>query len=157
VLTTQVTEIGVQLTFRLISCIFNHSPLLFRIVPSLKPCSVSANRGGLVLLILDSPPSSPNRKAAFSRLGPETGLLPDLRNGETDFGGDDLTLDTEETSGSSIHENEEFAIVDRVGTGAFGRSGIAASGSDLFCSETIDSRGVSAVVFAAGEGTFETD
>ncbi len=70
------------------------------------------------MFMLDSPPSSPKRNAAFSRFGPEVGLLPDLRKGEPDLGGDDL--DACEMSGSNIHEKLDCAILDLVGTGAFG-------------------------------------
>ncbi len=78
---------------------------------------MSSSKGDLVL---DSPPSSPNKNAAFSRFGPEVGRLPDLRNGEADLGGDDLVEDPEGVSGSSIHEKLDCAILDRVGTGALG-------------------------------------
>lgn len=69
---------------------------------------------------LDSPPSSPNKNAAFSRLGPDVGRLPDLRNGDTEFGGDGFVEEADGVSGSSIHEKLDCAILDRVGTGAFG-------------------------------------
>lgn len=83
----------------------------------LKTSSESSNNGGLAF---GSPPSSPNKKAAFSRFGPDVGRLPDLRNGDADFGGDDLAEELEGVSGSSIHEKLDCAILDRVGTGAFG-------------------------------------
>jgi len=70
--------------------------------------------------ILDSAPSSPKRKAAFSLFGPEVGRLPDLRNGDADLGGDDLAGVREGESDSSIQLNEDCAMVERVGTGAFG-------------------------------------
>lgn len=78
-----------------------------------------------------SPPSSPNKKAAFSRLGPDVGRLPDLRNGDADLGGDD---DPDGASDSSIHEKLDCAILDRVGTGAFGlvESAFPATSSELF-------------------------
>jgi len=63
----------------------------------LKPSSASVIKGGLEFANLESP-SSPNRKAAFSRLGPDVGLFPDLRNGETDFGGEDLRPETGDIS-----------------------------------------------------------
>jgi len=69
---------------------------------------------------LASPPSSPKRKAAFSRFGPDVDFLLDLRNGEDDLGGE---LDELEVPGSSIHEKLDCAMDERVGTGAFGRTG----------------------------------
>jgi len=127
-------------------------PLLLRTVPSLKLSSVSANRGSRVLEVADSAPSSPKRKAALSRLGPEAGRFPDLRKGETDFGGDELRPEAEDTSGSSIHENDEFAIVDLVGIGALGRPGIAELDSAVGESSWIvaDTGEASAVGVSAG-------
>lgn len=76
----------------------------------------------LIPFMLDSPPSSPKRNAAFSRPTPEVGRLEDLKKGDVDLGGDDLVPTAEEVSGSNIQENEDCAMLDRVGTGAFGRS-----------------------------------
>lgn len=98
-----------------------------------KPSSGSVNNGDREFDICDSPPSSPNRNAAFSLLAPEVGFLPDFRNGDVDCGEAVLILrppDARE-SASSIHAKDEFAMVDLVGTGAFGRRGFAfASDSD---------------------------
>lgn len=78
------------------------------IVPSLKPSSASTNDANLVFVNGVSPPSSPKRNAAFSRPGPVVGRFPDLRNGDEDFGGDDLLEAVGGVlSGSSIHENED--------------------------------------------------
>ncbi len=56
----------------------HHSPsgLLPFIVSRLKASSASTADGNI------SPPSSPNRNAAFSRLGPEVGRRLDLRKGD---------------------------------------------------------------------------
>jgi hypothetical protein len=43
-----------------------------------------------------------------------------LRNGDDDLGGDDFREDPDGLSGSSIQEKLDCAMVDRVGTGAFG-------------------------------------
>jgi hypothetical protein len=75
-------------------------------LPSLKPSSSSVKRGNLELAILDSAPSSPKRNAAFSRFGPEVGFLPDLRNGDEGFGGDDLAGVLDPDSDSSIQLKE---------------------------------------------------
>ena len=93
------------------------------IVPSCSPSSASTNDANLVFFNGVSPSSSPKRNAAFSRPGPDAGRLPDLRNGDNDLGGDDLSdVVGVVLPGSSIHENEDCAIVDRVGTGALGRA-----------------------------------
>jgi len=88
------------------------------------PSSALAKEGDLESVVCDSPASSPNKKAAFSRLTPEVGfLLDDATNGDVDFGGEPLMPgpEVEELSESSIHEKDEFAIVERVGTGTTGR------------------------------------
>src|SRR6266536_2398774 len=85
-----------QLIVPFISVIYR-LPLVPDIAPILNdPSSSSAKAGNL------ASPSSPKRNAVLSRLGPEIGRLPDFRNGDEDFGGDDLGADPEETSGSSI-------------------------------------------------------
>lgn len=120
-------------------------------MPSLKPSSISGVVVGLVLLE-DSPPSSPKRNAAFSRLGPEVGFLPDFKNGEPDFGGEDGLLDIGDASGSSIQENDEFAIVDRVGTGGFGRMESVTSDSepDIGSGVVISAGGVAIIGISMG-------
>lgn len=45
------------------------------------------------------------------------GRLDDLRKGEDDLGGDDLEVELEDTSGSSIQAKLDCAMVDRVGRG----------------------------------------
>jgi len=59
----------------------HHSPLglLPFIVSRLKASSASTTDGNI------SPPSSPHRNAAFSRLGPEVGRRLDLRKGDYRF------------------------------------------------------------------------
>jgi hypothetical protein len=63
-----------------------------------------------------------------------------LRNGDEDLGGDDFIADAEGLSGSSIHEKLDCAIVDRVGTGAFGLCCGSSSfaGSMVTCCEFVD-------------------
>lgn len=80
--------------------------------------------GDLKSVTCKSPPSSPNRNAAFSRLAPEIGFrLVDETKVDVDFGGAPLMPrpDVGASSESSIHEKDEFAIVERVGTGTAGR------------------------------------
>src|SRR5882757_6429168 len=72
------------------------------IVPRRNPSSASNNGFNLELAILDSAPSSPKRNAAFSLPGPEFGRLPDFKNGDEGFGGEDFRVELECVSGSSI-------------------------------------------------------
>ena len=132
-------------------------------VPRLKTSSVSFKVGNFTLFILDSPPSSPKRNAAFSRPTPEAGRLPDFKNGDGDFGGDDLSPGPD-ASGSNIQENEDCAILDLVGTGAFGRSTASTSDSGTLSvfredvegvtlsREDMVSSTVSSIVSDVGEG-----
>ena len=88
------------------------------------PSATLAEEGDLESVNCDSPPSSPNKNAAFSRLAPEIGFLLDgVANEDGDLGNGSLLPrpDVEESSESSIHEKEELAIVERVGTGTAGR------------------------------------
>ena len=95
--------------------------------------------------------TSPNRKAAFSRPEPDAGRLPDLRNGDGDFGGEDLWEDPEVVSGSNIHEKLDCAMLDLVGTGAFGLAGNSASpaGSVLASCNSMDGTVVDGFVIVA--------
>jgi len=100
---------------------------------SLNPSSISPNSDNLPSVLSVFVPSSPNRKAAFSRLASVVGRFPVFKNGDIVLGGDDLLLDGDVTSGSSIQENEELAMLDRVGTGAFGRG----TGEELDLEESL--------------------
>jgi hypothetical protein len=71
--------------------------------------------------------SSPNKNAVFSRFGPLLIGFPDGRKGDEDFGEEDATPEVGGWSGSSIQANDDCAILDRVGTGARGRSGISSA------------------------------
>jgi hypothetical protein len=128
-----------------------HLALLPLRVPRLKASSALTKTDCLVLFILDSAPSSPKRNAAFSLFGPEFGRLPDLRNGDGDLGGEDLWEDPEVVSGSSIHEKLDCAMLDLVGTGAFGLAGNSASpaGSVLASCKSMDGTVVDGVVIVA--------
>ena len=90
--------------------------LLPLIAPILNPSSTSGIGGNLGLELLESPPSSPNKNAAFSRLAPDVGRLDDFKKGEDDLGVDALGLELEDSSGSSIHAKLDCAMVDRVGS-----------------------------------------
>ena len=94
--------------------------------------------------------TSPNRNAALSRPEPDTGRLVGLRNGGEDLGGDDFMADAEGVSGSSIHEKLDCAIVDRVGTGAFGLCCGSSSfaGSTVICCKFVDGIATDAAVIA---------
>ena len=52
----------------------------------LNPSSASLTGGSLGPDASNSPPSSPKRNAAFSRLAPDVGRLVDFKNGDEDFG-----------------------------------------------------------------------
>lgn len=123
--------------------------------PRLKASSALIKTGCLVLFILNSPPSSPKRNAAFSLFGPEFGRLPDLRNGDGDLGGEDLWEDPEVVSGSSIHEKLDCAMLDLVGTGAFGLAGNSASAASSFLAscKSMDGIVVDGVVIMASSLT----
>ena len=99
-----------------------YSSLLPPKTPSLNPSSASTNEANFAFDGGISSPSSPKRKAAFSRLDPAVGLRPDFRRGDDAFGGDDFPNAVGGVlSGSSIQEKDDCAILDRVGTGAVGR------------------------------------
>lgn len=78
----------------------------FSIVPRWNPSSGSASGSILEPVLLDSPPSSPKRNAAFSLLGPVVGRLPDFKNGDEGFGGDGFEEELEWVSGSNIQLKE---------------------------------------------------
>lgn len=129
----------------------------------MKPSSASTNDANLVFFNRVSVPPSPKRNAAFSRPGPVVGRLPDLRKGDDDFGGDDMPDAMGSVlSGSSIHEKEDCAIVDRVGTGALGRatsppsacgSGLSAEDSETFDDPMVgESLIVCFCIFGTGSG-----
>ena len=122
----------------------------------LKSSSASGIGGNLGLEVLESPPSSPNRNAAFSLLAPEVGRLDDFRKGDDDDLGGDLEPGLDDSSGSSIHAKLDCAIVDRVGRG----TGLASGGFSVLGSRVVvcgsSSEGIMAVGARFNSGSAST-